>query len=99
MQRHLVSLAASFLLLLLATQPAFAVPPLTPSQQTRLETARDGRDHREEALIALLEHVQTWPADSVDATTTHAAAPDPDQLLNDPEAFRGRLVHITGRLE
>ncbi|NQX90484.1 MAG: hypothetical protein HRT77_17750, partial [Halioglobus sp.] len=39
-----------------------AVVPLSNDQLARVETARDDRDHREEALAALLENVSAWRA-------------------------------------
>jgi hypothetical protein len=74
-----------------------AIPPLTQAQQERLVSAYDGRDHREEAFIALLEHVQQWTAIPGDAAVR--LHPDLDRMTNDPEMFRGELVYLTGRIQ
>lgn len=90
---------AATLLLMLASigSSAFALPPLSDQQKTRLETARDGRDHREEAFIALLENAQQWTGEIGD--TPVRLQVNIEQLLAEPDAHRGEVVRIVGRLE
>jgi hypothetical protein len=90
---------ATILLLMLAPfgSSALALPPLSDQQLARLETARDGRDHREEAFVALLENVRLWTGDIGD--TPVRLQVNAKQLLADPEAHRGAVVRIVGRLE
>lgn len=74
-----------------------AVPPLTDEQAARLATARDGRDHQEEAFFALLENVRQW--DGTVGDTPVRLQANIAQLVDDPDAFRGEVVRIAGRLE
>lgn len=75
----------------------YAIPPLTHQQQMRLDTARDGRDHQEEAFVALLENVRQWHGLLGDTPVRlHMNA---QQLIDDPDAYRGELYRLSGRLE
>ncbi|MHC4947022.1 MAG: hypothetical protein ACYTG1_01995 [Planctomycetota bacterium] len=74
-----------------------AVPALTAEQQARLATARDGRDHREEAFAALLENVEGWTGDPGDAPVR--LRPDPDRMTGDPARYRGDLCRLAGVLQ
>jgi hypothetical protein len=70
------------------------IPPLTAEQETRLQTARDGRDHREEAFVAIVENVRSGPWElGGDAVVLH---PDHDAMIADPATHRGRLCRIEG---
>ena len=71
-----------------------SVPPLTDEQRVRLETAYDGRDHQEEAFVALLDNVRSVGDDDL-----VRLRPDPDRLVAEPEAFRGDLCRLVGRIE
>ncbi|MHC4990525.1 MAG: hypothetical protein ACYTGC_06050, partial [Planctomycetota bacterium] len=72
-------------------------PPLSPEQETRLATARDGRDHQDEAFVALVEHVRSWPEDLGDAAIR--IRPDYDAMLEAPAAFRGDLCRVRGAIQ
>ena len=74
-----------------------SVPPLTGEQRVRLDTAYDGRDHREEAFAALLEHVRTWTPGRVQLPVR--LDPDLRAMTAAPGDFRGDLCRIAGRLE
>jgi hypothetical protein len=75
---------------------AGAIPPLTDEQIVRLETAHDGRDHREEAFIALVENIRAWDGDIGD--TLVRLEPNIDAMLDDPDSHRGTIVRLTGRI-
>jgi len=75
---------------------AAAAPPLTDEQLTRLETAYDGRDHREEAFIALLENMRDW--DGEQRNISVRLHPDIETMIEQPDRYRGNLVHLTGRV-
>jgi len=71
------------------------IPPMTPEQRIAVETAVDGRGHRESAFVALMEHVLTWPATiDVDDLPT----PDVEAMFTDPEVHRANAVRLTGTL-
>ncbi len=73
---------------------ATAMPPLTDTQRTRLDTAVDDSARLDEsALYPLIENALTW--DEYDETG--ATVPGYDALLNDPAAKRGELYLIEGR--
>ena len=79
----------------LACLLAAAVPPLTDAQRTRLATAYDGRDYREEAFVALLESAATFAPDpAVDPDRWPGATPvrlEPDpHLAPRPDATEAR---------
>lgn len=74
-----------------------ATQPLTEQQQARLDTARDGHDHRDEAFMALLENVRTWTSALADEPVRLQFSPD--AMIAEPDAFRGDLVAVEGRLE
>ena len=73
-----------------------AVPPLTDSQQVRLDSAGDDSVQLEgPALAPLLENVLTWDPKGVDEAG--ARVPDYEALLADPVAGRGELFLIEGQ--
>ena len=74
-----------------------AIPPLTEDQRVRLATAFDGRDYQEAAFGALVENARIWTADIGDAAIR--LHPNLVAMLDDPEAYRGALCQITGRLQ
>lgn len=76
-----------------------AIPPLTEDQRNILATADDGstRDHREAAFFALLQNTAQWTADLGDAPIR--LHPDYEAMLADPDAYRGELCRIEGRIE
>lgn len=80
----------------LLTAGVSAFPPLTDQQTVRLETAHDGRDHREEAFIALVENMRAWDGEMGD--TPVRLQPDIDAMLDDPDRFRGEIVRLAGRI-
>ncbi len=86
---HLTGLIMSILLA--------AVEPLTAGQRIRLLTAYDGRDHQEEAFVALLENVEDWTPGLGDAALR--LHPDLQALMAEPDAFRGDLCRITGTIQ
>lgn len=81
----------------LALGTTAAMPPLTDEQITRLETARDGFDHREEAYFALIENMRAW--DGTLRDTPVRLEPDFEALVENPIAHRGAVCRIAGRLE
>ncbi len=72
-------------------------PPLTETQRVRLETATDGRDHREEAFVALLENISSWNGELGDAPIR--LDPDLEALVEDPAAYRGSICRVTGTIQ
>ena len=74
-----------------------AIPPLTDDQRVRLETAYDGRDHQEAAFVALLENARRWTGGLGEAPVR--LHPDLEAMLGEPQAYRGELCRIAGRLE
>lgn len=74
-----------------------AIPPLTEDQRVRLATAFDGRDHQEAAFVALVENARLWTAGLGDAPIR--LHPNLAAMLNDPQAYRGTLCQITGRVQ
>jgi hypothetical protein len=91
---HVAVLAMAAILVIAV--PLGAMPPLTDQQRTRLETAHDGRDHREEAFMALVENLRAW--DGTIGNVPVRLEPDIDAKLNDPDRFRGEIVRLTGRV-
>jgi hypothetical protein len=73
------------------------IPPLTDGERGRLETAVDGRDHREEAFAALLDNTRRWTPGAGDA----AVHPEPnlEAMITDPGPWRGAVCRLAGRLE
>ncbi len=74
-----------------------AIEPLTDDQRVRLATAFDGRDHQEAAFVALVENVRLWTpgvGDSPIRLQSNLTA-----MLGDPEAYRGSLCRIAGRVQ
>jgi hypothetical protein len=71
-----------------------AIPPLTHQQRVRLETARDGRDHREEAFLALVENVREWSVQTGGAP--FRLDPDLDAMIAEPARSRGDLCRLEG---
>jgi hypothetical protein len=84
-------------LILALAAAVVAIPPLTAGQRIRLETATDGRDHREEAFIALLENARQFGETPGDAPVR--LSPDIDAMLDDPESYRGELCRVRGTIE
>ncbi len=74
-----------------------AIEPLTEDQRVRLATAFDGRDHQEAAFVALVENVRLWTPGVGDAPIR--LQPDLTAMLADPEAYRGSLCQIAGRVQ
>lgn len=95
----MIRVTAGFVVMLavLWGTPVVAIPPLSDEQHARLETARDGFDHREEAFFALVENLAAW--DGALDDTPVCAEPDIDAFLDDPAAHRGAVCRLTGRLE
>lgn len=81
---------------LLSSPAALAIPPLTDEQTVRLETAHDGRDHQEEAFVALVENLLAWDGDIGD--TPVRIEQNILAMLDDPDRFRGEIVRLTGRI-
>lgn len=81
-----------------------SLPELSAPDATALSASTDGTERREEAWIRLLEHVRRWPTDPAALRAAVEASPvvrrpDWPSWLVDPDAHRGRLVRIAGRLE
>jgi hypothetical protein len=76
-----------------------SVASLTDDQRVRLETAIDGRDHQEEAFVALLENVRSWRPDAIPGDTPLILQPDFEAMLADPEQWRGTLCRIEGIIQ
>lgn len=74
-----------------------AVPALTDLQRARLAGAVDGGDHHDDAFAALTGHVGRWGPGLGD--TPVRLELDPDHLLADPAANRGKLFQLVGTLE
>ncbi len=74
-----------------------AIEPLTNDQRVRLATAFDGRDHQEAAFVALVENVRLWTPGVDDAPIR--LRPNLTAMLGDPEAYRGSLCQIAGRVQ
>ncbi len=74
-----------------------AIEPLTDDQRVRLATAFDGRDHQEAAFVALVENVRLWTPGVGDSPIR--LQPNLTAMLGDPEAYRGSLCQITGRVQ
>ena len=72
------------------------IPPLTDDERVRLATAYDGRDHQEEAFMALLEHVGRWSGRVGD--TPVRLHPDFEAMVDDPDAYRGELCRVVGAI-
>lgn len=72
------------------------IPPLDESQRARLESAADRSSTVDEAAFyALLENARDWP----EGREAGARVPDYQQMREDPDAWRGELVLIEGRLQ
>ena len=84
-------------LLALILSATAAIGPLTEEERIIIDTAYDGRDHREAAYIALAEHAAAW-TDGVGDEQVRLA-PDFDAILADPGEYRGDLCLIAGRIE
>ena len=74
-----------------------AIPPLTEEQVTRLRAADPGRDHQEDAFVALLENARQWTAPPGDAPARQHA--DSVEVVENPDSYRGDLFRIRGGLE
>ncbi len=74
-----------------------AVEPLTADQRIRLQTAYEGRDHQEEAFVALLENIEAWTPGLGDAALR--LHPDLEAMMAEPDAFRGDLCRVTGTIQ
>ena len=73
------------------------IRPLTDEQRAALETAFDGRDHREAAFFALIENAESWTISIQDLEGIPNAIHV--QWQADPDASRGELYRTFGRLE
>ncbi len=82
---------------LLTSMLLAAVSPLTEDERVRLATAYDGRDHQEEAFVALLDNVRRWTPGVGDVAVR--IEPDLEAMLERPQDHRGELCRIAGRLE
>ncbi len=71
------------------------LPPLSDAEATRLAAAIDDADVRDEAFVALVEHIERWPMGS----TAPDAGVSLDALVADPVSHRGEAARLTGRLE
>jgi hypothetical protein len=76
-----------------------AVAPLSDDERVRLETAIDGRDHREEAFVALLENVRSWNAEAIPGDTPVIVEPNVEAMLVSPDRWRGELCRIDGVIQ
>jgi hypothetical protein len=74
-----------------------SISPMTDEQRSILATAHDGRDHREPAFFALVEHVRTWTSGTGDASLR--VDPDYEVMIEHPDQFRGDLCRLTGRIQ
>jgi hypothetical protein len=76
---------------------AAGLPPLTPAQVTRLETARDrASEYREEAFYALLENARLWTDAPGDAPLRLKV--DVEAILSQPQRLRGELFGLRGAI-
>ena len=87
-----------------AVQASPPLPPLSDDDRTALSAASDGIERREESWVRLLEHVLHWPRDRAALVGAIEASPivqrpDWGAWLVEPEAHRGGLVRVVGRLE
>jgi len=71
--------------------------PLTEQQIERLNTAIDGRDHREEAFVALKENLRTFDGEPGDAPLR--LHPDLHAMIEQPNRYRGDLCALTGVIQ
>jgi hypothetical protein len=80
---------------------AAAVTPLSETERIVIETARDDRTHEEEAFAVLLTHVAQWApaAGSEVGDEPIRLAPDYAAMIEAPQAYRGELCRIEGRIE
>ncbi len=86
-----------FAAILLSLTVIAAVPPLTDDQTAQLATATDGSTAFDEAaLYPLLINAAAWP--DHEAAPAGAVVPDYAALAADPDAHRGGLFLIEGRL-
>jgi hypothetical protein len=76
-----------------------SVTPLTDGQSVRLETAMDGRDHQEEAFVALLDNVRSWDIDAIPGDSPVIVQPDFETMLVNPDQWRGALCRIEGVIQ
>ncbi len=83
------------ILILLTTLAA--IGPLTDEQRLRLETARDGGDHREEAFMALIENAGEWSEGPIEEPVR--LNPDFETMLGSTEEYRGELCRIAGVIQ
>lgn len=84
-------------LLALILGSLLSYPPLTPEQFTRLETARDGGDHREEAFFALLENSLLSQGQIGDQPVR--LHPDLSAMIENPGKYRGDLCLLSGVIQ
>ncbi len=73
------------------------IPPLTEDQRVRLDTAYDGRDHQEEAFVALIENASGWTSGLGDVPVR--LKPDIDAMVASPDVYRGELCRIAGVIQ
>ncbi|UCD75047.1 MAG: hypothetical protein JSV91_14835 [Phycisphaerales bacterium] len=74
-----------------------AIGPLTDEDRIIIETAYDGRDHKEQAYITLAKHAAAWTEGA--GAEPVRLDPDFEAMLADPDAFRGDLCRLAGRIE
>jgi hypothetical protein len=77
-----------------------SMPPLTDGQRTRLDTAYDGRDHREEAFSALLENARLYASGAPDpGDALVRMRPDLAAMVARPDDFRGDVCRVAGTIQ
>lgn len=72
-------------------------PPLTDGVLASLAEVEDDRDAPDAGMLALLKHVEAWPKDA--GSSGIRLHVDHDELVASPEAHRGVLMVVEGRLE
>jgi hypothetical protein len=75
-----------------------AAPPLSLDQRRDLAGASDDADHREQAFLALVQNVRSWPSPPADSGEPIRLSPDFASLLRSPGDCRGDLCRIIGEL-
>lgn len=75
------------------------IPPLSDQHKQEVAQAIDDHDHREQAFLALIEHVQGWPANGEIGDAAIRVRPDLDGMMADPDRYRGDLCRVAGRVE
>lgn len=83
--------------ILLLWSTAAAIPPLTDQERSRLDAAVDLHGDLGDAFDALIENVRRWTPGITDAPII--MEPDFEAMLDAPQAYRGRLCSLAGRLQ